>query len=39
MFVIPVPFNKEHKKMLAHYKEMLEYHHGAVAINPREDSR
>jgi hypothetical protein len=34
MFVIPVPFNKEHKHMLAHTKEMLEYNKGAVAIHP-----
>jgi hypothetical protein len=25
MFVIPIPFSKEHKNMLAHAKEMLEY--------------
>jgi hypothetical protein len=25
MFVIPVPFNKEHKNILAHVKELLEY--------------
>ena len=35
MFVIPVPFSKEHKNMLAHAKEMLEYKNGQVAINPR----
>jgi hypothetical protein len=35
MFVIPVAFNKEHKGMLAHCKELLEYHNGQVAINPR----
>jgi hypothetical protein len=35
MFVIPVPFSKEHKKMLAHAKEMLEYRNGQVAIHPR----
>jgi hypothetical protein len=35
MFVIPVAFGKEHKHMLAHCKEMLEYHNGQVAINPR----
>jgi hypothetical protein len=34
MFVIPVPFNKEHKHMLAHCKEMLEHHNGQVAIHP-----
>jgi hypothetical protein len=35
MFVIPVAFSKEHKHMLAHCKEMLEYRNGQVAINPR----
>jgi hypothetical protein len=37
MSVIPVAFNKdkEHKHMLAHCKELLEYHNGQVAINPR----
>jgi hypothetical protein len=35
MFVVPVPFNKEHKQMLAHTKEMLEYQNGHVAINPK----
>ena len=35
MFVIPVPFNKEHKHMLAHCKEMMEYHNGQIAINPK----
>ena len=35
MFVIPVAFSKEHKHMLAHCKEMLEYHNGAIAINPK----
>ena len=35
MFVIPVPFSKKHKDMLAHAKEMLEYKNGQVAINPR----
>jgi hypothetical protein len=34
-FILPVPFNKEHKHMLAHCKEMLEYHDGSVAINPK----
>ena len=34
MFVIPVPFNKEHKHMLAHCKEMMEYQNGQVAIHP-----
>ena len=35
MFVIPVPFSKEHKGMLAHCKELLEYQNGMVAIHPR----
>ena len=35
MFVIPVPIRKEHKNMLAHGKEMLEYKNGQVAINPK----
>jgi hypothetical protein len=35
MFVIPVTFEKEHKNMLAHCKEILEYKNGQVAINPR----
>ena len=35
MFVIPVPFAKEHKAMLAHCKELLEYQNGLVAIHPR----
>ena len=35
MFVIPVAFSKEHKHMLAHCKEMMEYHNGQVAINPK----
>jgi hypothetical protein len=34
MFVIPVPFSKEHKGMLAHCKELLEYQNGMVAISP-----
>ena len=35
MFVIPVAFSKEHKQMLAHCKELMEYHKGSVAIHPR----
>ncbi len=35
MYVIPVPFSKEHKHMLAHAKEMLEYQNGMVTIHPR----
>jgi hypothetical protein len=34
MFVIPVPFSKEHKNMLAHAKELMEYRSGQVAIHP-----
>ena len=34
MFVIPVPFAKYHKQMLAHCKEMMEYQNGLMAINP-----
>ena len=34
MFVIPVPFSKEHKNMLAHCKELMEYQTGYVAISP-----
>ena len=35
MFVIPVAFSKEHKAMLAHCKELMEYQQGMIAINPR----
>lgn len=35
MFVIPVNFAKEHKSMLAHCKEMLEYQQCHMAINPK----
>jgi preprotein translocase subunit SecA len=35
MFVIPVPFSKYRKDMLAHCKELLEYKNGQVAINPK----
>lgn len=35
MFVLPIHFSKEHKNMLAHCKEMLEYRQGNVAIHPR----
>jgi hypothetical protein len=34
-FILPVAFNKEHKHMLAHCKELLEYHDGSVAIHPQ----
>jgi hypothetical protein len=35
MFVIPDPFSKYHKQMIAHCKEMMEYHNGLMAIHPR----
>lgn len=35
MFVIPVPLAKEHKAMLAHCKEIMEYQNGYAAINPK----
>jgi hypothetical protein len=35
MFVIPVAFSREHKYMLAHCKEMMEYQNGSMAIHPR----
>jgi hypothetical protein len=37
MTVIPVHFVKEHRKMLAHAKKILEYNNGTIAINPRFD--
>jgi hypothetical protein len=30
-------FAKEHKRMLAHAKKVLEYNGGSIAINPRFD--
>ena len=33
--LIPVPFSKYHKEMLAHTKELLEYRNGYVAINSK----
>lgn len=39
MFVLPVSFTKEHKHMLAHCKEMLEYKNGQVAINPTKHNK
>jgi hypothetical protein len=33
--VVPVHFAKEHKRMLAHTKKVLEYNGGSIAINPR----
>jgi len=35
MFIIPVPFSKYYKEMLAHCKELMEYQNGYVAIHPR----
>lgn len=29
--------NKEHKRMLAHAKKVLEYNSGSIAINPKFD--
>jgi hypothetical protein len=37
MFVVPVHFAKEHTRMLAHTKKVLEYNSGSIAINPRFD--
>jgi hypothetical protein len=37
MFVVPVHFAKEHKRMLAHAKKILEYNGGSIAINRRFD--
>jgi hypothetical protein len=37
MTVVPVHFVKEHRRMLAHVKKILEYNQGAIAINPRFD--
>jgi hypothetical protein len=37
MIVIPVHFVKEHRRMLAHAKKILEYNDGTIAINPRFD--
>jgi hypothetical protein len=37
MFVVPVHFAKEHKRMLTHTKKVLEYNSGSIAINPRFD--
>lgn len=35
MYVIPIPFSKYHKDMLAHCKEMLELEDGHIAIHPK----
>lgn len=37
MYVIPIPFSKYHKDMLAHCKEFLEYRSGLTAIHPRHE--
>ena len=34
MIDILVPFSKEHKNMLAHFKKRLEYRNGQVATHP-----
>lgn len=33
MLVVPVNFSTEHKKMLAHCKQLLELNNGCIAIN------
>jgi hypothetical protein len=35
MFVVPIAFNREHKSMLSHCKQMMEYDNGKIAINPK----
>lgn len=35
IFLIPVAFGKEHKVMLAHCKELMEYQNGYVAIHTK----
>ena len=35
MLIIPVPFSKYHKDMLAHCKELLEYRNGYISISPK----
>jgi hypothetical protein len=35
MFVVPIAFSKEHKSMLSHAKQLMEYDNGRAAINPR----
>ncbi|MGH9964951.1 MAG: hypothetical protein ACRD5E_09030, partial [Nitrososphaeraceae archaeon] len=37
MFIVPVPFNSEHKTMLSHCQEALEYSDGSVAIHSKYD--
>jgi hypothetical protein len=34
---IPVHFVKEHRRMLAHAKKLIEYNEGTIAIHPRLD--
>jgi hypothetical protein len=34
MFVLPVPFIREHKSMLAYTKELMEYNKAMIAISP-----
>jgi|SoiMethySBSTD1v2_1073268.scaffolds.fasta_scaffold416460_2 hypothetical protein len=35
MFIIPVSFGKEHMRMLANAKELLEYNNGHMTIHPK----
>jgi hypothetical protein len=37
IFVVSVHFAREHKRMLAHAKKVLEYNVGSIAINPKFD--
>ena len=37
MFVVPVHFANEHKRMLTHTKKVLEYNDGSMGINPKFD--
>ena len=37
MTVIPVHFVREHRRMLAHAKNILDYNNSTIAINPRFD--
>jgi hypothetical protein len=37
MIVIPVHFSKDHKRMLAHAKKIVEYNQGTIAIDSRFD--
>jgi hypothetical protein len=35
MFIVPIAFNREHKSMLSHAKQLMEYDNGRVAIHPK----